>query len=158
MHSVKREDGVARRSHEELLREREKIEEYKALIKNISLVNDPNDILSISRSILLLNPESYQTWNLRRRALTTIGVKILGDELLFNIDTLKLNPKSYSSWHHRHWLLSELLNNEVVSFDWRHELRLCSKLLQLDSRNCTYINPLCYSSLLELQNVCSWSF
>jgi geranylgeranyl transferase type-2 subunit alpha len=141
MHSVRRNEVPTERSQEELSKEKAKIELYRSLIKRLSLAEASSDILSISQSILSLNTESYQTWNLRKCALKSIGVNALGDELLFNVEMLKLNPKSYCCWHHRHWLLSELLNVDVVAFDWKHELRLCSKLLHLDSRNCMHGIP-----------------
>lgn len=99
---------------------------------------DPSCVLELSEKILLMNPESYQTWNLRKRALSSTSFRGLGDELLFSIETLKLNPKSYCAWYHRRWVISELLSKHTsttLAFDYKHELKLCGKLLELDPRN-----------------------
>lgn len=137
MHGVKR-DQVVERDDQQVALEQRRIQEYKQLIKDLSLAATPDQVLILSQQVLLLNPESYQTWNIRKRALLTRGVEGLGEELDFNVQTIKLNPKSYCAWFHRKWLLEVLLpENGVVLFDWKLELRLCGKLLALDSRNCT---------------------
>lgn len=135
MHGIKRDD-LKQRSPDDISKELEKIGEYKYLLQSLSTAETPEQVLSISRLILLMNPESYQTCNIRKRALRSIGISALGNELLFNIETIKLNPKSYCSWFHRQWLIDEFCSDTTISFDWKHELGLCGKLLQLDCRNC----------------------
>lgn len=75
---------------------------------------------------------------------------------LFSVEAIKANPKSYGAWYHRKWIITELkIANAPV--DISNELRLCTKLLELDSRNCTasisFIARLTNSPLLELSMV-----
>jgi hypothetical protein len=136
MHGVKRDDQACGKSEEQVAAELAKVNTYKKLIKDLSLAETPDQVLTLSKTILLLNPESYQTWNLRKKALLKVGMEVAREELLFSVETIKLNPKSYCSWFHRKWLITDLMA-EVKDFDHKQELRLCGKLLALDSRNCT---------------------
>lgn len=44
---------------------------------------------------------------------------------------LKENPKSYYVWYQRIWII-----NYFGDCDWKKELMLCTKCLNLDERNC----------------------
>lgn len=95
------------------------------------------DVLRVSRELLLLNPDHYHTWNRRKQALLETDhslASVIVKELEFSVEALKLNPKSYPSWYHRRWLLT-IVQPEIARAIAPNELRLCSKLLALDSRN-----------------------
>ena len=51
-------------------------------------------------------------------------------ELRLTEDCLKQNPKSYWVWYQRIWIM-----NHLVNCDWKRELMLCTKYLNLDDRN-----------------------
>lgn len=53
------------------------------------------------------------------------------NELTLTEDCLKQNPKSYWVWYQRIWIM-----NHLVNCDWKRELVLCTKYLNLDDRNC----------------------
>lgn len=148
MHGVRRDQQQLAHGNGDS-KELEKIEVYRQLLKDLSVAENAEAVLNLSRQVLLMNPESYQTWNLRKRAL--LSSQTLGDEFSFNVDTIKLNPKSYNCWYHRRWLISTFFlegNNDDKKqiFDWRFELKLCAKLLSLDPRNCTSFIQLLFSN------------
>ena len=61
--------------------------------------------------------------------------KIYTGELEFVLDNLKLNPKSYWMWNHRRWCLENMTQPR-----WDKELGMVSKFLEMDARNCTFID------------------
>lgn len=61
-------------------------------------------------------------------------INLLADELEFSTETLKINPKCYPAWYHRRWLFCQV-PPQIGQMVAPNELRLCSKLLQMDSRN-----------------------
>lgn len=58
---------------------------------------------------------------------------VVPKELEFTEFCLKSNPKSYGAWHHRRWLMKETEFKRVAE-----ELKLCSKYLEYDDRNCMH--------------------
>lgn len=93
-------------------------------------------VLKGTADVLLMNPDYYQAWNIRKRAISkSMSSLNLKDELGFNVETIKANPKSYHGWYHRRWLLA-LFFPKGTPFDPAHELHLCQLLLDLDKRNC----------------------
>lgn len=117
--------------------EAKRITHYKALTEKLASVTDNLQVLECTDELLLLNPDFMTAWNARRQALLTIIIDEEGmkKELLFGVASIKANPKSYGAWYHRKWLL-KLIQSQNVSFDVGTELKLCNKLLDLDSRNC----------------------
>lgn len=96
--------------------------------------------LKTNGMMLLANPDVYDLWNFRRRVLQAVTGeaeeeekgKIVKDELALTQEALSSkNPKSYCIWHHRQWLVEHY----DVLLD--QELKLCSKFLEYDERNCT---------------------
>jgi hypothetical protein len=61
--------------------------------------------------------------------------EVLKEELLLSEKVLKEGAiKSYSVWSMRYWVIKRL--PEL----WMNELKLCSKLLDYDDRNCKILN------------------
>lgn len=65
------------------------------------------------------------------------------NELRLTEDCLKQNPKSYWVWYQRIWIM-----NHLVNCDWKRELMLCTKYLNLDDRNCKLLMLLNFLFLL----------
>lgn len=111
---------------------------YSELLAQILRQNlDAEDALRVSKELLLINPDHYHAWNRRKEALLKTDpslASLIVNELEFSVEALKLNPKSYPSWYHRRWLLGTV-QPEIARAIAPNELRLCSKLLQLDARN-----------------------
>lgn len=90
--------------------------------------------------MLHINPEFYTIWNFRREILLSIfedsnadRKALLEDDLKLVMAQLKRFPKCYWIWNHRIWCLSKL--QEINAANWKYELAIVSKLLDLDSRN-----------------------
>lgn len=123
-----------------------------------------NDLLESTSQVLLLQPDDYNCWHARKRALihahssnkqcaasnsgTIMHLEVAERKVELNLTflCLKQNPKSYASWNHRHWALSPLLSkngriskgSSALDIDWNNEIVLLKKLLAVDSRNCRF--------------------
>jgi len=106
---------------------------------------DFDSIMKASGAVVLLNPDYYQAWNARKRAIiSNMTLLNLEEEMKFNVECIKANPKSYYAWYHRRWLLALFFprnsrdseNERGQEFDPKGELHLCQILLNLDTRNC----------------------
>lgn len=128
---------------------------------------DPNasidDILYVTGEILCSNPDFLTAWNLRRRALRQILSsgkyleffivlmlipwfisledikKYFTKEVLFGIEAIKAMPKFYGGWYQRWWLMTTL-KSAAFPLDATLELKLCTKLFELDPRNCKLLS------------------
>lgn len=58
-------------------------------------------------------------------------VEKLEKELSLTETSLRENPKSYCVWHQRTWVIEHLPNP-----NWKREIELCNRCLNLDERNC----------------------
>ena len=142
------EDVIKAREDEE----REQVDFYLFKVKEFEQIRkDPTSTfqqgLEASKEILLLNPEYYTAWNYRKQKLmenlSKVGtIEFAKAEFAFSVEGIKINPKSYPSWHHRKWLIENIFapkgSELYTKFDYSYELKLCSKLLDLDSRNCNF--------------------
>ncbi|XP_011138435.2 geranylgeranyl transferase type-2 subunit alpha isoform X2 [Harpegnathos saltator] len=117
-----------------------KIAQYKT---NIAIVFQKrkdelwdDELLSITKHILLSNPDIYTLWNIRREAFQKNKwneeeyKQMLEDEMSLTESCLRANPKSYSIWYQRCWVIEQMPEP-----DWKKELGLCAKCLNLDERN-----------------------
>ncbi|CAG8465487.1 9723_t:CDS:10 [Cetraspora pellucida] len=143
MHGRKRAKPTA--EVEKLRKEREasKIKEYNGIVaacfeKKTKCEYDKEAFI-LTTKILSQNPDFYTIWNFRRSVLLN---EISGDcseeekqqkfssELLFLQEVFRLNPKSYWIFNHRRWCLDNMPNP-----DWKNELDLVCKMLDMDARN-----------------------
>ena len=109
------------------------------------------EAFDLTTTLLKKNPEFYTVWNYRRRILleglfkeSVLRVSLidgrrnpggirtyLAAELQFLFLRLREYPKCYWIWLYRKWCL------EVCpDADWDTELKLVSKMLDADARNC----------------------
>lgn len=136
---------TSKEQEEELkLKEREKAYLFEQLSQKlfqlrptIDTSEDHTKIFKVSSEILLINPDFYTAWNIRKEALLahvsknqTDNATIWKDELSFTIECLKKNEKSYSVWQHRIWILSKMPQSE-----YDNEIKLCNSFLAKDERN-----------------------
>lgn len=129
---------------EQKIKEREKAYHYRNLSEKlfnlrptIDTSDDLTEIFKLSSEILLINPDFYTGWNIRKEALLAHTSKNQGDtnpiwkdELSFTMECLKKNEKSYSVWQHRIWILSKMPQSE-----YDNEIKLCNSFLAKDERN-----------------------
>jgi len=89
----------------------------------------------VSASLIGVNPDFYSLFNYRRNLLESYfaqgrnKAELCDAELQVTQAGLTKNSKSYGVWHHRKWVISQ------DTSDLQNELAMCSKLLDLDSRN-----------------------
>eukprot|EP00658_Telonema_sp_P-2_P011332 TRINITY_DN14302_c0_g1_i1.p1 TRINITY_DN14302_c0_g1~~TRINITY_DN14302_c0_g1_i1.p1 ORF type:complete len:979 (+),score=236.77 TRINITY_DN14302_c0_g1_i1:194-3130(+) len=148
MHGVKREDykaqqqearQEARRAKMQERLERLREQEATVLAKRKEGCTDEEVMKETSR-LLMENIELHTIWNYRREILLKLLPKadveekqtLLQAELGLVFDAMQQNPKIYVVWYHRKWIISlRMLPPEALT----HELKLCAKLLMVDSRN-----------------------
>lgn len=126
---------------EGIKQEQEQIEKWQQLLACFQSDVPAPERLKHTTELLLFNPEYYQAWNVRKRLLLAMPADQVGgllkQELEFSVEAIKRNIKSYCAWHHRVWLMRTIVSPSGESFDCSNELKLCAKLLEADSRNCT---------------------
>ncbi|XP_011495151.1 PREDICTED: geranylgeranyl transferase type-2 subunit alpha [Ceratosolen solmsi marchali] len=95
-----------------------------------------NELLIITQKLLIKQPDINTLWNIRREAFLNNNwssnewKQKLENELFLTEISLKENPKSYCVWFHRTWVIHQLSDP-----DWKKELKLCNKCLDVDERN-----------------------
>lgn len=129
---------------EQKIKEREKAYNFRHLTQKlfdlrptIETAVDFSEIFKLTAELLLINPDFYTVWNIRRESLCCHIEKhpdrveqTWKDELSFTIDCLRKNEKSYSVWQHRIWCLSKM---PLSAYD--SEILLCNSFLAKDERN-----------------------
>eukprot|EP00057_Strongylocentrotus_purpuratus_P002193 XP_003724024.1 PREDICTED: protein prenyltransferase alpha subunit repeat-containing protein 1 [Strongylocentrotus purpuratus] len=80
---------------------------YKNLLKNTAAVKDLKSLHEFSCTVLLLNPDCYTVWNLRKELVTKRYIKADDDLKLATLIQTK-HPKSPETFIQRRWLLQQL--------------------------------------------------
>lgn len=103
----------------------------------IEVVEDHEEILKLTTELLLINPDFYTVWNIRRETLLVHAKRTPEEanrtwerELLFTRECLAKNEKSYSVWQHRIWVLLRMPKSVYET-----EIKLCNAFLDRDERN-----------------------
>lgn len=144
MHAGKKVKSTEEQRRIKRIQDASKIEKYNGLIQQAkserasgSAFSDKT--LNLTTTILDWNPENYTTWNFRREILgqlfeqkhdSEIRKNLIDDDLRFLESCLRRFPKVYWIWNHRRWCLET-----HPTPDWKRELGLVSKMLELDPRN-----------------------
>ncbi|KAF0456294.1 rab geranylgeranyltransferase alpha subunit [Gigaspora margarita] len=143
MHGRKRVKPTA--EVEKLRKEKEasKIKEYNGIVaaclEKKNKCEFDNEAFILTTKILSQNPDFYTIWNFRRSILLNEisedcseeeKQQKFSSELLFLQEVFRHNPKSYWIFNHRQWCLDTMPNP-----DWKSELDLVSKMLDMDARN-----------------------
>ncbi|XP_077989377.1 protein prenyltransferase alpha subunit repeat-containing protein 1-like [Glandiceps talaboti] len=86
---------------------------YTQLIQSRQKLVRPaqKELICSSRAVLLINPECYTAWNIRKELVGTGYLNIAAD-LQFSSLVLTRQPKSPETYAHRKWLLLELLKRK----------------------------------------------
>ncbi|KAJ3331539.1 Rab geranylgeranyltransferase [Blyttiomyces sp. JEL0837] len=142
-----RKRGSVDRSEKARLREKEKVDEYLDLIGKFNAKRNAKELdgdsFAVTTSILSINADHYTAWNVRRQILVKDWADMSTDdkaagakqELRFVEELVRKHPKSYWLWNHRGWVL-----DNMDSPDWARELKLCNMMLDLDARNCKFVD------------------
>jgi len=139
MHGRKRETRVL--TEEEKLAKAEKIKKYNKF-KGAILERHAKQVYDevgdqLSAKLIALNPDFYTLFNYRKTMLQQYfqspdkpdKAELCAKELQVIESGLLKNPKSYGAWSHRIWIIDQ------GTCDLERELSLCSKMLNMDSRN-----------------------
>lgn len=138
---------TSKEQEEELkIKEREKAYNYRRLSDKLfdtrhelGTRDNLDEFFKLTSELLLINPDFYTAWNIRREALLANLANLQSDaeiksmwkaELDFTVDCLRKNEKSYSVWQHRIWILAQLPQSK-----YDEEILLCNSLLAKDERN-----------------------
>ncbi|XP_076381613.1 rab geranylgeranyltransferase subunit alpha isoform X1 [Megalopta genalis] len=95
-----------------------------------------DELMTVTERLLIENSDIYTLWNIRREAFTKNdwNEEHLNEsyqhELVLTENCLKSNPKSYYVWYQRIWIMEHMREP-----DWKRELMLCSRYLNIDERN-----------------------
>lgn len=144
MHGRLKVKTTKEQEEERKIKEREKAYNFRHLSQKlfelrptIKTSQNHDEIFKLTTELLLMNPDFYTVWNIRKDALLAHAAtvqddneSIWKDELSFTIDCLKKNEKSYSVWQHRIWVLSKMPESE-----YNNEILLCNSFLAKDERN-----------------------
>lgn len=143
-HNVKRLVLSQEARKAKLEKDKVKTRHYRRLTKKLLDGKHHHDYsqqaLSDTTELLQLNPEFNTMWNYRRNILLALFASgeltkaaTLEGDLRMVMAQLKAYPKCYWIWNHRYWCLQQLQQDGIA--DWEFELKIVSKLLELDSRN-----------------------
>jgi geranylgeranyl transferase type-2 subunit alpha len=98
-------------------------------------------MLKLTSELLVVNPDFYTLWNIRREVFHAQCQKTDSKETRYTIGLgelrllercIKVNPKSYYSWYHRIYILEHFCD----AVELEKELKLCDQFLNIDERNC----------------------
>lgn len=125
-----------------LEKDKSKISHYLNLKSQVLDARDSKqysiDMLNKVTDLIILNPEFYTLWNIRRETLVYLfqhnqldKSKTLKEDLTLIMVLFKRFPKCYWIFNHRLWCLKQLGSQA----NWQFELGIVSKLLTADQRN-----------------------
>ena len=79
---------------------------------------DQEDLLKITRAILLINADCFTAWSRRKEFLMTNknNHSVIMNELKFLNLVATKHPKSCDSWEHRSWIIRNLIFNDNCNF------------------------------------------
>lgn len=141
IHSQLRIKTTKEQEEEQKIKDRERSFHFRDLTQQlfklrptIGVDNNIDEIFKLSNEILLIEPDFYTVWNIRKETLLIYNHEndesIWKNELSFTRECLKKNEKSYSVWQHRIWILSKMSHSE-----YNGEIELCNNFLMKDERN-----------------------
>lgn len=139
---MKREKLTKEAKNAKLEKDKTKISQYHEVKSKVFTARSNKEytigMLNNVTDLLMINPEFYTVWNIRRETLVALfdssqldKYKALNDDLKMVMLLLKRFPKCYWIYNHRLWCL-KVLGEKA---DWIVELGIVSKLLSLDPRN-----------------------
>ncbi|KAK9761217.1 Protein prenyltransferase alpha subunit repeat-containing protein 1 [Basidiobolus ranarum] len=108
-------------------------------LRNLNSEFEKEDISSLDncmKCLLVINPECYSAWNLRKRLIQE--EKINPDEDLLFLELLFTFPqhnKSYTSWHHRKWVIELISARTSRPPSLKKEIDICSRVGELYPKN-----------------------
>ncbi|XP_017756482.1 PREDICTED: geranylgeranyl transferase type-2 subunit alpha-like [Eufriesea mexicana] len=130
-------------AEQEALKRKERAEKLSRYRTSMSIIFNKRkdkiydeELMMVTQRMVLQNPDIYTLWNIRREAFISnnwdenLLKEFYQNELTLTENCLKQNPKSYWVWYQRIWIM-----NHLVDCDWKKELMLCTKCLNLDDRN-----------------------
>ncbi|KAK7115341.1 hypothetical protein V1264_001228 [Littorina saxatilis] len=79
-----------------------------------SVFIDPQELIHLSRAVLMVNPDCYTAWNIRKELIEN-GDLPLADDLKLGQLILSKFPKSAETFIHRRWLFQRLVNQCLSS-------------------------------------------
>ena len=82
--------------------------------KKSSKFIDPKELVAFTRAAILLNPECYTFWNIRKELLESGDIP-LNEDLKLGALVLTKHPKSSETFIHRRWVIQRFIDNHLQS-------------------------------------------
>ncbi|KAJ3285493.1 Protein prenyltransferase alpha subunit repeat-containing protein 1 [Rhizoclosmatium sp. JEL0117] len=97
--------------------------------------SDLDELDASSKCLLLMNPEIYTAWNIRKKLLTLQRLNATEEMALIDL-VLSKHPKRPAAWSHRAWLLPRLRETSSnINKLLTHELKICDQAAQRHRMN-----------------------
>jgi len=140
MHNKRKVKTTEDKKREKLEASKQRAKEYIEMWDKFLQMKSSNDFSeeAFTQHTKMINMagDCYTLWNFRKLVIENLEksrldcAKLYQDELKWLEYLLSQHPKSYWIWFHRKWITTRIPN-----MDWNTELALCTKALEMDSRN-----------------------
>lgn len=104
------QEELALKTQKEEIKKKQYLDLWNALCNTER--NQAIDTLKTAADLLVINPENYTVWNLRKKLISEMhrpfAAEFIEQELVVTAGAIIENPKAYSPWYHRKWFIGQI--------------------------------------------------